>query len=72
MREKDELTDKVGEYLAELKELRGKTQVSGDPQLSNIVSSMKFENEQLQKTIDDYLLKMSKLTFDNAKLQSQV
>lgn len=45
MREKDELTDKVGEYLAELKELRGKSQVSGDPQLSNIVSSMKFENE---------------------------
>jgi len=41
------LTDKVGEYLTELKELRERPAISGNASLSIMISDLKLQNEQL-------------------------
>jgi len=59
------LTDKIDSYLAELDNIRAECAAQKDE-----IAKDDAKIAELQKTIDDYLLKISELTFENAKLRA--
>ena len=70
--ENSELKEKIAEYLEEIDALKLGTAANENrqEQLENLRAELEKVNEknkQLQKEADDYLMKISELTFENAK-----
>lgn len=73
LKEKEELQEKIAEYLMELETLRNekkskKASVVKDSKAEEELSKLRIEYKDLQTASDGYLMKISDLSFENAKL----
>lgn len=67
-----ELVDKLKAENAELKKSEASNSSGHIKELEAKVSSLEKSNRELREEADDYLVKISELTFENAKLTSQM
>lgn len=77
LKEKEELQEKIAEYLMELETLRNekkskKASVVKDSKAEEELSKLRIEYKDLQTASDGYLMKISDLSFENAKLTAQL
>lgn len=71
IKENSELRDRIAEYLVELDKLRANKCV--DKTSSDIeLAQLKIDYKTLQDASDGYLMRISELTFENAKLNAQL
>ena len=77
LKEKEELQEKIAEYLMELETLRSekkckKATTARDSKAEEELSKLRIEYKDLQTASDGYLMKISDLSFENAKLTAQL
>lgn len=75
LKEKEELQEKIAEYLMELETLRSekkgkKLAAAKDSKAEEELSKLRIEYKDLQTASDSYLMKISELSFENAKLSA--